>query len=164
VVRDRFLTVPPCNARPHTVVIEKKPMRSLLLAVFLLLTLPIFQECHKRNPPLCCEPPVNSALTGTWRLIESAGGFSGDIQVVPSDTVILLRMHDDYSYARVYNGRNVDSGRYMIKDTIVFGFDRDTLAIVFGSQHPELFSFSGDSLFLGQEVSDQMIGIYLRTR
>jgi hypothetical protein len=140
-------------------------MRSLLLAVLLLLTLPIFQECHKRNPPLCCgpEPPMNSAFTGSWQLIESIGGIAGGVHPVPTDTLIFLQMHSDYSYARYYNGKNIDSGRFTIRDTIVPGFSNDTLAIVFGAGQPQLFRFSGDSLFLGQEVTDQQVGVYVRT-
>ncbi len=139
-------------------------MRSLLLAAFLLLTLPIFQECHKR-PLMCCapEPPMNSAFTGSWQLIESIGGIAGGTHPVPSDTPIFLQMHSDYTYARYYNGKNIDSGRYTFADTIVPGFSNDTLAIVFGPAPPELFRFSGgDSLFLGQEITDQQVSVYVR--
>ena len=137
-------------------------MRPLLLTAFLLLTLPLFQECRKRNPPLCCEPPMNSAFTGSWQLIESIGGIAGGVHPAPADTPMFLQMHSDFSYARYYNGKNIDSGRYTFADTIVPGFSKDTLAIIFGSAPPELFRFSGDSLFLGQDITDQQVGVYVR--
>ena len=139
-------------------------MRSFLLAAFLLLTLPIFQECHKK-PLMCCapEPPINSAFTGAWQMIESIGGIAGGTHPVPTDSLIFLLLHSDYTYGRQYNGKITDSGRYTFRDTIVPGFNNDTLAIVFDSGPPQLFRFTGDSLFIGQEVTDQQVDVYVRT-
>jgi hypothetical protein len=106
---------------------------------------------------------VNSGFTGNWRLVETVIGFSGRPQSVPSDTIILLRMHSDYSYARIDNGRNIDSGKFRFVDTLAIGLNRDTTMIVFGTAPPLLFGFSADSLILAPNVYDGGALIYIRT-
>jgi hypothetical protein len=140
----------------------KNPMRSFM-TLLLLLSLPALQQCSKKAR-LCCEPePFEQGPNGTWRLIESFGVLSNIMIIFPTDSFYLLRMHSDWTYARVDNGRLIDTGKFTITDTTLSP-QKDTLAFIFGTGQPLVYRFVGkDTLYMNMGIMDEAINVYLRT-
>lgn len=101
-------------------------------------------------------------LFGNWRLMQVEGGITGVVTTVPPDSVLILKIQDNNTYESLYNGQLIDSGRYILTDTVI-NSDQTQSAIVFASGSPMVYRLNKDSLFLGLTVDDNLEQVYLKT-
>jgi hypothetical protein len=131
---------------------------TLLLTFFFLPGLFFLSGC--KNDRLCCGPVIPNGLTGSWLLYQVRGNPPGRATTVPSDSAI-LSLQSNGGYESFANGQVVDSGTYIIMDTIT-NSTIDTTAIQFGTSAPVALRLNNDSLFLGLAIGDSVQRVYLK--
>ena len=146
------------------IVMAKKNTMRPRLFLLLFVVLPFWPACKKHL--VCCGPPEQSTVfDGDWRLLRVTGGIAGQTINVPADSVVILDLNLNYSYAYRVNGVLRDTGRLTVK-AVPGGVNGDTLALRFSSDTSisYIYRAQGDTLQLAQYLDDGFDYLYTRVR
>ena len=110
------------------------------------------------------KPKIDASLVGKWKFLSSSGGITGRGAGWDDKSMIVFEFKKKGTFKKIENKKTTVTDTFSTESVAAGDSGEKNVKIIFKNQTAMIASFTGDTLFLQEDVADGFGYIFVRSR